>query len=110
MNQQYAIANKWFSKHPILSEKAFAQWKIFIVSFFLFNIILSIGVKWGVNYPTATQRGLKPQSAHYRPLLVEGFELTAGGLRTDRQAELYAKGHVDDFAFKEKLYSNRYMW
>jgi len=31
----------------------------------------------------------------------------AGGARTERDAELYAKGNLDDYAFKSKVFSNK---
>jgi hypothetical protein len=37
------------------------------------------------------------------------FEFSTGGIRSDREAELYAKANLDDFAFKTNLFSSRKM-
>ena len=76
-----------------------------MVGFVLFNFALQIGVHWGNLYPSASQRGEAPQASHYRPLIVSKFDFSTGGIHGDREAELYAKAFVDDYAFKKSLFS-----
>ena len=110
MNKQQQITQKWFREHPFVGEKAWASWKIFIVSFVLFNFTLQLGTHWGNFYPSASQRGDKPQAAHYRPLMVVDYEFYSGGIRSDREVELYSKAFVDDYAFKKTHFASRNMW
>lgn len=110
MNKEFQITNKWFSKYPILTSKSWSSIKIFIVTFFLFNFTLQIGTHWGLFYPSASQRGEKPQAGHYRPLIVTQFEFASGGVRSERDIDLYAKAYVDDYAFKRHLFSSSNMW
>jgi len=109
MNQQFTVTQKWHREHPFLSGKSWASLKIFLASFFLFNFALQLSAHWGVLEPTAAQRGEKPQVAHYRPIFVMPFGGSAGGIRSEREAELYAKANVDDYAFKTNLFSSRKM-
>jgi hypothetical protein len=112
MNQQYKVTQKWYRPYPIIGEKAWASWKIALVSFVLFNFMLQIGTHWGNYYPSASQRGLKPQQAHNRPLMIAPFDYSSGGIRADRErdAQMYATANVDDYAFKTALFSSRNMW
>lgn len=109
MNQQHQITTKWYREHPLVADKTWASWKIFIASFVLFSISLQIGTYWGNLYPSSSQRGQKPQAAHYRPLMVVDYEFSSGGIRTDREVELYAKAFVDDYAFKKTLFTSKYL-
>jgi hypothetical protein len=94
-------------QYPWVSRSAIASWKIFLVTFVLAHFALQIGVFWGNFYPTASQRGEKPQAANYRHLLVTPFDFHSGGLRTNTDAELYALAFVDDYAFKRTLFRSR---
>ena len=105
MNQQYKVTQKWFTQYPLLTPKAYTSWKIALATFVLFNFALSVGFSWGREYPSATNRGQKPQAVHNRPLIVSGFEMTSGALRGDKQVELYALANVDDYAFKTNIFS-----
>ncbi len=86
MNQQSQVTQKWFRKHPMMTDKAWSSWKIFIVAFFAINMSVQLGVHFGDFYPSALQRGEKPQAGHFRPLIVSGFEFSTGGIRDDKQA------------------------
>lgn len=107
MNQQYSVTQKWHRKYPFASDKTWASFKIFLVSFVLFNFGLQLGTHWFNFEPSASQRGEMPQAGHYRPLMVMPFEFATGGIRSEREAELYAKANVDDFSFKTNLFSSR---
>ena len=105
MNQQYKVTQKWFSAYPLISSKAYTSWKIAFATFVLFNFALSIGFSWGREYPSATNRGQKPQAVHSRPLIVAPFEVTTGALKGEKQVELYALANVDTYAFKTNIFS-----
>jgi hypothetical protein len=110
MNQQQQITGKWYREHPLIGDKTWASWKIFLVSFVLFNFGLQVGTHWGNFHPSSSQRGEKPQAGHYRPLIVTDYDFFSGGIRTEREVELYAKAFVDDYAFKKRIFSSRNMW
>lgn len=112
MNKQYKITQKWHSRFPLFTEKTWATWKIAIIGFFLLNFTIQLGANWGNLYPSATQRGQKPQAAHYRPLMVAPFNFTSGGLKGNLETDstLYAAANVDDYAFKQTLFSSRNMF
>ena len=57
MNQQYKVTQKWHRKFPIITDKAWASWKIAVIGFFMFNLTIQIGTHWGDKYPSASQRG-----------------------------------------------------
>lgn len=107
MNQQFKVTGRWFSQYPLFSSKTIATWKIFFVSLILGTVALNIGVHWGNPYPSASQRGQKPQAARYRPLIVSPYEFESGAGRTKQDADLYAKGFIDDYAFKRTLFRSR---
>ena len=104
MNQQYTVTQRWFSKYPIISSKSWTSIKIFLASFVLINFVFQLGYNWGNYYPSAAQRGLKDQTGHYRPLMVVPFKYTPGALS---QVDLYAQGQVDEYAFKNAIFSSR---
>ena len=110
MNKQYTITQKWFTPYPFVDSKTWSSLKIFIACFFLFNFGLQIGTHWGIMYPSASQRGEKPQAGHYRPLMVLPFEFHTNGIQSAKEAELYATAYVDDFAFKRTMFDSRNMW
>lgn len=110
MNKQFKVTQKWFSEYPLFSSAFWATFKIFAVSFVLFSFALQLATHWGNFYPSAAQRGEKPQAAHYRPLLVNEFDFFSGGIRSEREVELYAKAFVEDYAFKRTLFTYRNMW
>ncbi len=110
MNQQQQVTSKWFREYPFIGDKSWASFKIFLVSFVLFNFSLQIGFYWGNLQPTSAQRGQTPQAGHYRPLMINDYEFFSGGIRSEREVELYAIAFVDDYAFKKRLFSNRNMW
>jgi pterin-4a-carbinolamine dehydratase len=110
MNKQYKVTQKWFSEYPLVSSSSWTSFKIFLVSFVLINFVFQMGTHWGNMYPSSAQRGEKPQSAHYRPLLVNEFEFFAGGIRSEREVELYAKAFVEDYAFKRALFNHKSMF
>jgi hypothetical protein len=107
MNEQYEISLHEFRQYPKISEKTIASTKIFVIGYFIGIFIIAAGVHWGNKYPSSTQRGQRPQPAHYRPLLVGPFEFYSGPLSTDKDAELYAAAYVDDYAFKTHLFTSR---
>lgn len=110
MNQQSQVTTKWFREHQFFSEKSWSSFKIFLVSFVLFNFSLQLGYHWGNLHPSASQRGQVPQSAQYRPLMINDYEFFSGGIHSEKEVELYAKAFVDDYAFKKRLFSSRNMW
>jgi len=110
MNQQSQVTTKWFREHQFFSDKSWSSFKIFFVSFVLFNFSLQLGYHWGNFNPSSAQRGQVPQSGHYRPLMINDYEFFSGGIRSEREVDLYAKAFVDDYAFKKRIFSNRNMW
>lgn len=107
MNKQMQITQKWFSPYPWVTSSQWTTFKIFIVTFVLVNFAFQMVTHWGVLYPSASQRGEKPQAGHYRPIMVNSFEFNTGGIRGEKQVELYAKANVDDYAFKTNLFSSK---
>jgi len=107
MNNQLAVAQKWYWRHPLFEERAWSTFKIVFVGLLLFNTGLQLGTHWGDDYFTSRQRGNKPQIAHLRPIIVAPIVVEAGAAHTDRDAELYAKGNLDDYAFKTKIFSSK---
>jgi hypothetical protein len=87
MNEQYEISLHEFRQYPKISEKTIASTKIFVIGYFIGIFIIAAGVHWGNKYPSSTQRGQRPQPAHYRPLLVGPFEFYSGPLSTDKDAD-----------------------
>ena len=83
MNQQHQVTAKWYSEHPIIGDKAWASWKIFLVGFVLFNFGLQVTTHFGIYSPSSSQRGGKPQAGHNRPLIVSDYEFTSGGIRSE---------------------------
>jgi hypothetical protein len=104
MNQQYKVTQRWFTQYPLISSKSWTSFKIFLAGFVLINFAFQIGTHWGNYYPSAAQRGQKSQAAQYRPLIVAPYRYTPG--QAD-QADLYAQGHVDEYAFKNSIFSSR---
>ena len=104
MNQQYKVTQRWFTQYPIISSKSWTSFKIFIASFVLINFAFQLGTHWGNYYPSAAQRGQKPQPAHYRPIMVVPYRYTPGSMQ---DVGLYAQGHVDEYAFKNAIFSAR---
>jgi hypothetical protein len=110
MNQQFAVTQRWFIQYPIISSKSWASIKIFFATFVLVGFAFQLGSFWGNYYPSAAQRGEKPQAAHNNPYLVGNFYFDAGALHSDSSAELYAKSHVDDFSFKRAFFLHKNIW
>jgi hypothetical protein len=104
MNQQYTVTQRWFSQYPFITSKSWTSFKIFLASFVLINFVLQLGYNWGNYYPSAAQRGQKDHTGHYRPILVVPFTYTPGN---KDQVDLYARGHVDEYAFKNSIFSAR---
>ena len=104
MNQQFKITQRWFSKYPLISSRSWTSFKIFLGCFVLVNFAFQLGTHWGNYYPSAAQRGQKDQAANYRPLMVLPFNYTAGSLDN---VDNYAKGRVDEFAYKNVIFSSR---
>ena len=81
--------------------------KIFVVTYLLGIFVVSVGVHWGVKYPSSSQRGTRPQAAMYRYYLSRDFQDFAGAQVTDKDCELYASAFVDDYTFKTQLFTSR---
>lgn len=110
MNQQFKITGRWFIEYPLFSSKTWTSLKVFLLTFFGVCITLQYGMHWGNWYPSASQRGHKPQAAHFRPLLVRPFDFAVGGLRTEQDAEAYAMTYVDEYHFKANMFTSRSAW
>jgi len=110
MNQQYKVTQRWFVKYPLISSASWTSLRVFLAFFVLGNLLFQLGTNWGNYQPSAAQRGQKPQSAHFRPLMVVDFEFFSGGIRSEKEVELYAKAFVDDWAFKKAHFSSRSIW
>lgn len=93
--------------YPYIDSKSWTTAKIMFVAFFLGCFSLQFFTHLGNYYPSSTQRGEKPQSAHYRPMIVTEYNFYSGSLTTDRDAELYTKAYVDDYAFKTTLFTSK---
>ena len=106
MNNQLQVAQKWYWRYPLLEDKSWSTLKIVFVGLFLFSTGLQIGTHWGETYPTSRQRGHSPQLAHLRPVIVAPFQISAGTNHSDRDAEILAKGNVDDYAFKTNVFNS----
>ena len=102
MNQQFTVTQRWFSQYPLISSKSWTSFKVFLASFVLLNFVFQLGTNWGNIYPSASQRGLK--DPHYRPILVAPFRYHGGSMK---DVDLYAQGHVDEYAFKNAIFSSR---
>lgn len=107
MNQQYKITGRWFVQYPWTSPQAIATWKIVIFTVIVGGLLWNIGAHWGNFYPSSSQRGGAPQAAQYRRLLVAPYAFESGALRSEKDAELYSKAFVDDYAFKRTLFRSR---
>lgn len=68
---------------------------------------MSIATSFGVLYPSAEQRGEKPQAAHIRPMIVTPFRLAPGKMRNDNDAQIFATTHVDDYYYKDSMFSQK---
>lgn len=106
MNKQSAITQKWFVKYPLLTNKSWSSIKIFVASFVLFHVVLQIGTNWGNILPSSQQRGQRPVT-NSRPYLAMPYQIQAGGMYNDIDAENYAKANVDDYAFKTNMFAVR---
>jgi pterin-4a-carbinolamine dehydratase len=104
MNVENKIVMKTFKKFPLLESKVKSSWSIFFMSFVAGSLFLSFVTSFGVLYPSAEQRGEKPQAAHIRPRLVAPFSIAAGQMRTDEDASLYAETALDDYYFKDSMF------
>jgi hypothetical protein len=104
MNQQYTVTQRWFVQYPIISSKSWTSFKIFLATFVIVNFVFQLGYNWGNYYPSAGQRGQRDQTGHYRPLMVVPFNYTPGSMDSVDQ---YAQGRVDEFAFKNSIFSSR---
>lgn len=107
MNGQYKITLKTFRMYPIIDDKTWASVKIFVAAFILGSFALQFFTHLGNYYPSSTQRGQAPQSTQFRPLIVEPYNFYSGNMHTDRDAELYTKAYVDDYAFKTQMFTAR---
>ena len=91
----------------MITNKAWSSILIFLGLYFGCVIALQFFHNMGHPYPSSGQRQQKPQSAHYRPLIVSPFVVSSGNLSDKEQIELYTKGSADDFAFKSIIFSQR---
>jgi len=107
MNEQFLVVMKTFRMFPYIKDQTWTSIKFWAVGYFLSIVLLAFVSIYRNQHRSATQRGLKPQPSHYRPLLVDKYDFVSGGMKDDKDCDAYAASYVDDYAYRRQFFRKR---
>ena len=107
MNEQFQIVQHDFKMFPLFTEKNWASFKLLVFGSIFVIFCVQTVVHWGRTYPLSEDRGDKPQSAQFRPLIIAPFTIYNSSKSSDLENEAIAKAHIDAYAFKTHLFVSK---